>query len=53
MKAIRLHAPTGIDGLKYEEVPDPAPAFDDVPVKVHACGITPRVFCLAGCNAGA
>ena len=41
MKAIRLHAPIGPDGLKYEDVPDPQPAFGDVLVKVHACGITP------------
>jgi NADPH:quinone reductase-like Zn-dependent oxidoreductase len=40
MKAIRLHAPIGPDGLKYEEAPDPEPAFGDVLVKVHACGIT-------------
>jgi NADPH:quinone reductase-like Zn-dependent oxidoreductase len=41
MKAIRLHEPVGIDGLKYEDVPDAVPAFGDVLVKVHACGITP------------
>ena len=41
MKAIRLHAPVGIEGLSYEDAPDPVPAFGDVLVKVHACGITP------------
>jgi NADPH:quinone reductase-like Zn-dependent oxidoreductase len=41
MKAVRLHAPVGIDGLMYEDAPDPAPFFNDVLVKVHACGITP------------
>jgi NADPH:quinone reductase-like Zn-dependent oxidoreductase len=41
MKAIRLHEPVGIEGLVYEEAPDPTPAFGDVLVKVHACGITP------------
>jgi NADPH:quinone reductase-like Zn-dependent oxidoreductase len=41
MKAIRLHEPTGISGLKYEDTPDPAPTFGDVIVKVHAAGITP------------
>ena len=40
MKAIRLHAPTGPDGLVYEEVPDAVPFIGDVLVKVHACGIT-------------
>jgi NADPH:quinone reductase-like Zn-dependent oxidoreductase len=41
MKAIRLHEPVGIAGLKYEDAPDPVPAVGDVLVKVHACGITP------------
>jgi NADPH:quinone reductase-like Zn-dependent oxidoreductase len=41
MKAIRLHQPVGIEGLTYEDAPDAAPAFGDVLVKVHACGITP------------
>jgi NADPH:quinone reductase-like Zn-dependent oxidoreductase len=40
MKAIRLHEPTGISGLVYEEVPDAAPGLGDVLVKVAACGIT-------------
>ena len=40
MKAIRMHEPTGIDGLIFEEVPDPAPTLGDVLVKVAACGIT-------------
>jgi NADPH:quinone reductase-like Zn-dependent oxidoreductase len=41
MKAIRLHEPIGIAGLTYEDAPEPVPAFGDVLVKVHACGITP------------
>ncbi len=41
MQAIRLHEPIGTDGLRNEDVPDPVPAFGDVLVKVHACGITP------------
>jgi NADPH:quinone reductase-like Zn-dependent oxidoreductase len=41
MKAVRLHEPVGAAGLVYEEAPDPTPAFGDVLVKVHACGITP------------
>jgi NADPH:quinone reductase-like Zn-dependent oxidoreductase len=40
MKAIRLHEPTGISGLVFEEVPDAAPMLCDVLVKVAACGIT-------------
>jgi threonine dehydrogenase-like Zn-dependent dehydrogenase len=41
MKAIRLHEPVGIGGLKYEDAPEPVPTFGDVLVQVHACGITP------------
>ena len=40
MKAVRLHEPTGISGLVFEEVPDAAPMLGDVLVKVAACGIT-------------
>jgi NADPH:quinone reductase-like Zn-dependent oxidoreductase len=40
MKAIRLHEPTGISGLVFEEVPDARPGLCDVLVKVAACGIT-------------
>jgi NADPH:quinone reductase-like Zn-dependent oxidoreductase len=40
MKAVRLHEPTGISGLVYEEVPDATPMACDVLVKVIACGIT-------------
>jgi NADPH:quinone reductase-like Zn-dependent oxidoreductase len=40
MKAIRLHEPTGISGLVYEEVPEAKPVALDVLVKVAACGIT-------------
>src|SRR5215469_6252226 len=40
MKAVCLHEPTGINGLVYEEVPDPTPMPGDVLVKVAACGIT-------------
>jgi NADPH:quinone reductase-like Zn-dependent oxidoreductase len=46
MKAIRLHEPIGTEGLRYEEAPDPVPAFGDVVVRVHACGITPtKLYC--------
>jgi NADPH:quinone reductase-like Zn-dependent oxidoreductase len=40
MKAIRISAPVGIDGLVYEDAPDPKPAIGDVLVEVHACGFT-------------
>lgn len=40
MRAIRISAPIGIDGLVYEDAPDPKPAIGDVLVKVHACGFT-------------
>ena len=40
MKAIRMHEPTGIDGLVFEEVPDATPMACDVLVKVAASGIT-------------
>ena len=40
MKAVRLHEPTGISGLVYEDVPDAKPVACDVLVKVEACGIT-------------
>jgi NADPH:quinone reductase-like Zn-dependent oxidoreductase len=40
MKAIRISAPEGIDGLVYEDAPDPQPVIGDVLVKVHACGFT-------------
>ncbi len=54
MRAIRLHEPTGISGLVFEEVPDAKPFFNDVLVKVAACGIThneldyPVWICRAG-----
>lgn len=44
MKAARAHEPIGlegIDGLVYEDAPDPAPAVGDVLVKVYAAGFTP------------
>jgi NADPH:quinone reductase-like Zn-dependent oxidoreductase len=44
MKAIRIHEPEGlegIDGLVYEEAPDPTPAIGDALVRVHAASFTP------------
>src|SRR6266704_2489490 len=40
MKAIRIHEPTGIGGLAFEEAPDAKPMVCEVLVKVAACGIT-------------
>jgi NADPH:quinone reductase-like Zn-dependent oxidoreductase len=40
MKAIRVHKPAGIGGPVFEEAPDAKPLFNDVLVKVAACGIT-------------
>jgi NADPH:quinone reductase-like Zn-dependent oxidoreductase len=40
MKAIRLHEPVGVEGLVYEDAPDPVPGIGDVLVEVHACGFT-------------
>jgi NADPH:quinone reductase-like Zn-dependent oxidoreductase len=40
MKAIRMHEPTGVSGLVYEDVPDAKPVACDVLVKVVASGIT-------------
>ena len=44
MKAIRISEPVGlegIDGLVYEDAPDPQPAIGDALVRVHAAGFTP------------
>ena len=40
MRAIRLHAPGGIDGLALDEVDVPAPGDGEVLVRVHAAAIT-------------
>ncbi|HMG43640.1 MAG TPA: NADP-dependent oxidoreductase [Acidimicrobiales bacterium] len=45
MKAVRIHDRVGLDGLDglvYEDAPDPVPAAGDVLVEVRACGITPN-----------
>ncbi len=44
MKAVRLHEPKGlegIDGLVYEEAPDPQPSIGDALVEVRAASFTP------------
>jgi NADPH:quinone reductase-like Zn-dependent oxidoreductase len=44
MKAARVHEPVGfegIDGIIYEDAPDPVPAVGDALVEVHAAGFTP------------
>src|SRR5262249_19267720 len=44
MKAVRIHKPEGfegIDGLVYEDAPDPQPAIGDALVQVHAASFTP------------
>lgn len=44
MKAVRLHTPQGfegIDGLVYEDAPEPQPAIGDVLVRVRAASFTP------------
>ena len=44
MKAIRIHKPEGlegIEGLVYEDAPDPQPAIGDALVQVRAASFTP------------
>jgi NADPH:quinone reductase-like Zn-dependent oxidoreductase len=44
MKAVRMHEPEGlegIDGLVYEDAPDPQPAIGDALVEVRAASFTP------------
>jgi NADPH:quinone reductase-like Zn-dependent oxidoreductase len=44
MKAVRLHEPKGlegIEGLVYEDAPDPQPAVGDALVQVRAASFTP------------
>ena len=41
MKAIQIHEFGGPEVLKYEEVPIPSPASDEVLIKVYASGVNP------------
>lgn len=41
MKAIRVHEWGGPEVLRYEDVPDPVPGFNQVVIRVHAVGVNP------------
>ncbi len=41
MKAVRIHNYGGIEALRYEEVPVPTIAADEILIKVHVAGINP------------
>jgi NADPH:quinone reductase-like Zn-dependent oxidoreductase len=41
VKAVRVHAFGGLDAMIYEDVPRPAPAADQILVKVAAAGVGP------------
>src|SRR5262245_5144374 len=39
MKAVRVHTPGGIEGLRYEDVATPTPKAGEALVKIEAVGI--------------
>jgi NADPH:quinone reductase-like Zn-dependent oxidoreductase len=39
MKAVRVHAPGGLDVLRFEEVPEPRPAPGELTLEVKAAGV--------------
>ena len=39
MKAIRVHAPGGIEALRFEDVPEPAPKAGEALVRIEAAGV--------------
>ena len=39
MKAVRFHAPGGVDVLRYEDAPDPVPGPGEALVRVRACAL--------------
>lgn len=41
MKAVRIHAFGGVEALKYEDAPKPAPEPDELLVRVKAAGVNP------------
>ncbi|MDI1443034.1 NADP-dependent oxidoreductase [Polyangium sp. 6x1] len=41
MKAVRLHAFTGIDDLRYEDAPRPRPKPGEILIRVHAAAVNP------------
>lgn len=41
MKAVRIHEYGGPEVLRYEDVPRPEPAADEVLVRIHAAGVNP------------
>jgi NADPH:quinone reductase-like Zn-dependent oxidoreductase len=41
MKAIQIHEYGGPEALKYEDVPRPSPAADEVLIRVHAMSVNP------------
>jgi len=42
MKAIRIHAPGGLTGISYDEIPQPQVAPGEVLVRVYASGLSPK-----------
>lgn len=41
MKAVRVHAYGGLDVLRYEDAPKPAPNEGEILVRIHAAGVNP------------
>ena len=39
MKAIRIHAPGGVEALRFEDVPEPEPKPGEARVRVEAAGV--------------
>lgn len=39
MKAVRVHAPGGLDALRYEDVPEPTPGRGQALVRIEAAGV--------------
>src|SRR5262245_66218721 len=52
MRAVLLHPPGGIEGLRLEEVAPPRPRPGHVLVRVHAAAITPPALGMAGSGSG-